>query len=60
MEFLIIAVIGGLFLAIIIISVLWVVISRAVDNGVGWLISNFGNEQAVKRQEKERRRRESP
>lgn len=51
MELLIAAVIGGVLLAALVLRVIWVVVSRAVDNGVDWLVFNFGNERAAKRVE---------
>jgi fatty acid desaturase len=46
MEFLIVAVIGGVLLAFILMKLIWIVVSGAVDNGVDWLIHTFGNESA--------------
>jgi hypothetical protein len=36
-------------LAIVLLRVTWLVISRAVDNGLDWLIHTFGNERAAQR-----------
>lgn len=51
MELLIAAVAGGVILALGLARVIWVVVSRAVDNGLDWLVFNFGNEGAAKRVE---------
>lgn len=46
MELLIGAVIGGILLAVVLMKLIWIVVSGAVDNGVDWLIHTFGNESA--------------
>lgn len=51
MEFLIAALIGGVLLAVVLMTVIWKVVSRAVDNGLDWLIHTFGNEQAARKVE---------
>lgn len=58
MELLIAAVVGGVILALGLARVIWVVVSRAVDNGLDWLVINFGNESAAKRVEEKWRSRE--
>lgn len=58
MELLIAAVVGGVILALVLARVIWVVVSRAVDNGLDWLVVNFGNERAAKRVEEKWRARE--
>jgi hypothetical protein len=55
-EPLIVAVIGGVALAIVLAAGIWKIVSRAVDNGLDWLIHTFGNEQAAKRIEQKWRR----
>jgi hypothetical protein len=47
-ELLIAAVIGGFALAVVLMTVIWKVVSRAVDNGLDWLIYTFGKEQAAR------------
>ena len=49
-EFLVIAVLGGLLLA----GISWVVIWRAVGSVFDWVILTFGNEGAVERLKRER------
>jgi hypothetical protein len=58
MELLIAAVIGGVFLAVILVTVIWKIVSGAVDNGLDWLIHTFGNERAAKEVEDKWKRRE--
>ncbi len=58
MELLIVAVIGGVALAIVLAAGIWKIVSRAVDNGLDWLIHTFGNDQAAKRVEQKWRSRE--
>lgn len=58
MELLIAAVAGGVILALGLARVIWVVVSRAVDNGLDWLVVNFGNDRAAKRVEEKWRSRE--
>jgi hypothetical protein len=48
-ELLVEAGIAGVLLAIVLLRVTWLVISRAVDNGLDWLIHTFGNERAAQR-----------
>ena len=48
MELIIAGIIGGVLLAVVGMRVIWIVGSRAVDNGLDWLIHNFGNERAAK------------
>ena len=59
MEFLIAAVIGGVVLAIAVMTVLWKVFSKAFDNGLDWLIHTFGNEQAAKKIEEKWRHQDT-
>lgn len=58
MELLIAAVVGGVILALGLARVIWVVVSRTVDNGLDWLVVNFGNDRAAKGVEEKRRSRE--
>ena len=51
MELLIVAVIGGVVLAGVLMVVIWKVVSGAVDNGLDWLIHTFGNETAARKVE---------
>jgi cobalamin biosynthesis protein CbiD len=57
-ELLIVAVIGGVALAIVLAAGIWNIVSRAVDNGLDWLIHTFSNDQAAKRVEQKWRSRE--
>ena len=60
MELFIAAAVGGVLLAIVLIKLIWIVVSGAVDNGVDWLIHTFGNESAraeVEKKWSERARR---
>jgi hypothetical protein len=57
-ELLIVAVIGGVVLAIVLAAGIWKIVSRAVDNGLDCLIHTFGNEQAAKIIEQKWRSRE--
>ncbi len=58
MELLIAAVVGGVLLAAVLMTVIWKVVSRAVDNGLDWLIHTFGNEQAAREVEERWREKE--
>lgn len=58
MEFLVGAVVAGIVLAAGLWLLLWRIVSRAVDNGLDWLIHTFGNEEAAKRVEEKWRRRD--
>lgn len=49
MELLIVTVIGGVFLAAVLVTVIWRIVSSATDNLFDWLIHTFGNEQAVQK-----------
>ena len=57
MELVLAAVLGGVVLAIAVVTVAWKVFSRAFDNGFEWLIHTFGNEQAAKKIEEKWRQR---
>ncbi|MFN2388500.1 MAG: hypothetical protein ABR575_02670 [Actinomycetota bacterium] len=57
MELLLAAIIGGLLLAVLVTILIWRVASRAVDNGLDWLIHTFGNERAAKQIEEKWRDR---
>jgi len=57
MELLIAAVIGGVLLAFILLKLIWIVVSGAVDNGTDWLVHTFGNERAAKEVEEKWRKR---
>jgi hypothetical protein len=59
LELLVVAVIGGVVLAFALLAIIWRVVSRAVDNGVDWLIYYFGNESAAKMVEDKWGRRDS-
>ena len=56
MEPVIAGIVGGVVLAAALLTVVWKVVSAAVDNGLDWLIETFGNEDA--REDLERRRQE--
>lgn len=58
MELLIVVVIGGVFLAFVLMSVIWKIVSPATDNLLDWLIHTFGNERAAKDVEEKRKRRD--
>lgn len=59
MELLIGAALAGVALAVVVMVVIWRVVSRAVDNGLDWLIHTFGNDRAASRiEEKWRRERQ--
>lgn len=49
MELIIAGAIAGLLLAIALFKVVWMVVSRAVDNLFRWTIYTFGNDEAVRR-----------
>lgn len=53
-EFLVIAVVGGLLLAVVLMVLIWAIVGRAVGNLLDWLILTFGNPDAV--EEVKRRR----
>ena len=59
MELLVIAVLGGVFLAVVLLRLIQVVTFRAVDNLIDWLVYTFGSDEAVKRRANERSTRES-
>ncbi|MGH2817694.1 MAG: hypothetical protein ACRDJS_04450 [Actinomycetota bacterium] len=44
MEPLIIAVFAGVLFGLVLLSLIWKIVSRAVDSGLDWLIHTFGNE----------------
>ena len=48
MELLFIAVVGGIALAAVLMVLIWKIVSRAVDNGMDWLIHTFGNKSAAR------------
>lgn len=50
LEFLLIAVVGGLLLG----AFVWIVIFRAMGNLIDWIILTFGNAEAVERLKRER------
>ena len=58
MELVIAAVVGGVALAVVLMGVIWKVVSRAVDNGLDWLIHTFGNERAAREVEEKWRSRD--
>ena len=59
MELLIGAALAGVALAVVVMVMIWRVVSRAVDNGLDWLIHTFGNDPADSRiEEKWRRERQ--
>lgn len=49
MELILVAVFGGVVLALALWKVIWIVVSSAVDNLYRWAIYSFGNEEAVRR-----------
>lgn len=57
MELLIVAVIGGVFLAGVVMTVIWHVVSPATENLLDWLIHTFGNERAAREVEEKREAR---
>jgi hypothetical protein len=57
-ELLIVAVIGGVLLAIAMMAVIWKVVSGAVENGLDWLIHTFGNERAARQVEEKWKKRD--
>lgn len=58
MELIIAAVIGGVVLAVGLMTIIWKVVSGAVDNGLDWLIHTFGNERAARQVEEKWRQKE--
>ena len=58
MELLLIAVAGGVILAVVLMVLMWKIVSRAVDNGMDWLIHTFGNERAAREVEAKWRKKE--
>ena len=59
MELLVIAVLGGVLLAVVLLRLIQVVTFRAVDNLIDWLVYTFGSDEAVKRRANARSTRES-
>ena len=57
MELLIVAVIGGVFLAAVLMTVIWKIVSPATENLLDWLIHTFGNERAAREVEEKWKRR---
>ena len=57
MELLIGAVVAGVLLAAALWILVWRIVSRAVDNGLDWLIHTFGNDRAVREVEEKWRSR---
>jgi hypothetical protein len=57
---LLIAAVWGSGLAIVMLKVIWSVVSRAVDNGLDWLILTFGNERAARQVEEKWATRGNP
>jgi hypothetical protein len=57
-ELLIAAVVGGVLLTVALMTVLWKIVSAAVDNGLDWLIHTFGNESAAREVEEKWRDKE--
>ena len=53
MELILVAVLGGVVLALALWKVIWIVVSQAVDNLLTWAIFTFGNDEAVKRQKED-------
>ena len=53
-EFVVIAVLGGLLLAVVAMWLIWAIVGRAAGNLFDWLILTFGNPQAVERLKRER------
>ncbi len=51
MELLLIAVIGGIFLAVALLRLIQVVTFRVVDNLIDWLVYTFGSDDAIRRRE---------
>ena len=57
MELLVGAVVAGVLLAAALWVIVWRIVSRAVDNGLDWLIHTFGNERAAKEVEEKWKQR---
>jgi hypothetical protein len=57
-ELLVAAVLGGVLLAAALATVIWKVVSGAVDNGLDWLVHTFGNESAAGKVEEKWREKE--
>ena len=57
MELLIVAAIGGVFLAAVLMTVIWKIVSPATENLLDWLIHTFGNERAAREVEEKWKRR---
>lgn len=55
---LIVAVVGGVFLAAVLMTAIWKIVSPATDNLLYWLIHTFGNERAAKEIEEKRQESE--
>lgn len=53
MELILVAVLGGVVLALVLWRVIWAVVSQAVDNLLAWAVYTFGNDEAVKRQKED-------
>ena len=58
MELALVAILGGVVLALALARVIWIVISQAVDNLLAWAIYTFGNDEAVKRRKEDDGRRD--
>lgn len=53
-EFVLIAVIGGVLLAGLVMIFIWAIVGRAVGNLFDWVVLTFGNPEAVERLKRER------
>ena len=58
MELILIALVGGILLALVLGRLIMVITSRAVDNLIDWLVYTFASDEAVRRREREIRRRD--
>ena len=58
MELVVIALVGGVLLALVLGYLIMVITGRAVDNLIDWLVYTFASDEAVRRREREIRRRD--
>ena len=57
MEMIIAGILGGILLAVLLMKLIWIVVSGAVENGLDWLIHTFGNERAAREVEEKWKQR---
>lgn len=53
-EFVVIAVVGGVLLAGLVMTLIWAIVAPAVGNLIDWVTLTFGNPEAVERVKRER------